>query len=134
MPIHDWSRKPPGLFHHFHQQWAGSICNALNAGRLPEGFYAHLEQQAAGVEPDILTLEREQKAGRSHQPKGVIAVADAPPRTRFVTQASEEDIYAAMPDMPVFLDSATYILVPLEASYVATWETCPEPLRELVTR
>jgi hypothetical protein len=40
MPIHDWSGKPVGLFHHFHQRWAGSICDALNAGRLPKGFYA----------------------------------------------------------------------------------------------
>ena len=58
MPIHDWSRKPVGLFHHFHQQWVGSICNALNAGRLPKGFYALLEQHAAGVIPDVVTLER----------------------------------------------------------------------------
>jgi hypothetical protein len=51
MPIHDWSRKPVGLFHHFHQRWAVSICDALNAGRLPDGFYALLEQHAAGVIP-----------------------------------------------------------------------------------
>ena len=56
MPIHDWSRKPPGLFHHFHQQWAGSICNALNAGSLPQGFYALLDQRAAGVVPDVVTV------------------------------------------------------------------------------
>ena len=98
MPIHDWSRKPAGLFHHFHQQWAGAICDSLNAGRLPEGFYALLEQHSAGVEPDILALEREPRAGRSHTPRGGIAVADAPPPTRFVTQASEEDIYASKAD------------------------------------
>ena len=33
MPIHDWSKGPAGLFHHFHQRWAISICDALNAGR-----------------------------------------------------------------------------------------------------
>jgi hypothetical protein len=242
MPIHDWSRKPAGLFHHFHQRWAVSICDAMNAGSLPEGFYALLEQNAAGVEPDILTLERESRAGKSRDPRGGIAVAVAPPRTRFVTQASEEDSYAAkadriaiynplgdvvavielvspgnknarhairsfvektldflrqgvnvlivdlfppskrdpqgihkaiwdeireepfelpadkqltlvaysagvpkkayvepvavgdpLPDMPVFLDFGTYILAPLETTYVATWQTCPEPLRELIT-
>jgi Protein of unknown function (DUF4058) len=241
MPIHDWARKPAGLFHHFHQQWAGALCNALNAGRLPEGFYALLEQHSAGVEPDILALEREPRAGTGHQPTAGIAVADAPPRTRFVTQASEEDIYAAkadriaiyhplgdvvaiielvspgnkssrhalrsfvektleflsqgvnilivdlfppskrdpqgihrviwdeireepfelppdkqrtlvaysasvpkrayvepvgvgdvLCDMPVFLDSGTYILAPLEPTYIATWQSCPEPLRELI--
>lgn len=241
MPIHDWSRKPIGLFHHFHQRWAVSICDALNADSLPEGFYALLEQYAAGFEPDILTLERKPRAGKSHEPRGGIAVSDAPPKTRFVTQASEEDIYAAkadriavynplgdvvaviervspgnknsrhairsfvdetldflaqrinvlivdlfppnkrdpqgihqvvwdeikdepfelppdkpltlvsysagvpkrayvepvavgdpLPSMPVFLDSATYVLAPLEATYLATWDTCPEPLRELI--
>ena len=75
MPIHDWSRKPPGLFHHFHQRWAVSICDALNAGHLPQGFYALLDQRAAGVVPD-----------------------DAPPKTRFTSQASDEDIYAAKAD------------------------------------
>lgn len=243
MPIHDWSRKPPGLFHHFHQQWAGSICNALNAGSLPQGFYALLDQRAAGVVPDVVTLERESTGGKSHLLRGGIAVADAPPKTRFVSQASDEDVYAAkadriavyhpmgdvvaiieivspgnknsrhairsfvdktvdflgqgihvliidlfppstrdpqgihkviwdeiweepfelpldksltlaaysagvpktsyvqpvavgdsLPDMPVFLDSATYILAPLEPTYLATWETCPQPLRELIAR
>ena len=98
MPIHDWSRKPAGLFHHFHQQWAGSICNALNAGRLPQGFYALLDQRAAGVVPDVVTLEREPRVGEIHVPQGGIAVADAPPRTRFMSQASDEGIYAAKAD------------------------------------
>ena len=31
MPIHDWSHVPAGLFHHFHQHWAVSICDTLNA-------------------------------------------------------------------------------------------------------
>jgi hypothetical protein len=241
MPIHDWSRTPAGLLHHFHQQWAGSICNALNAGRLPQGFYALLDQRAAGVVPDVVTLERDPRVGDLHVPQGGIAVADAPPKTRFMSQASDEGIYAAkadriaiyhpigdiiavieivspgnknsrhairsfiektlelldqgvhvliidlsppsardpqgihkiiwdefreepfdlppdkpltlvaysagmpkrsyvepvgvgdrLPEMAVFLDSATYILAPLEPTYVATWETCPQPMRELI--
>jgi len=242
MPIHDWSRVPAGLFHHFHQQWAGSICNALNAGRLPKGFYALLEQHAAGVIPDVVTLQRGPRPSERRNPPGGIAVAEAPPKTRFVSQASDEDVYAAkadriaiynplgdvvsvielvspgnknsrhsirsfvektldflrqgihtliidlfppsprdsqgihkviwdevreepfelpsdkpltlvaysagvpkkayvepvavgdaLPDMPVFLDSDTYILAPLEMTYLATWATCPEPLRELIS-
>jgi hypothetical protein len=242
MPIHDWSRKPVGLFHHFHQQWVGSICNALNAGRLPQGFYALLEQHAAGVIPDVVTLERGPVSRARLESPGGIAVAKAPPKTRFMSQASDEDIYAAkadriaiynplgdvvaviglvspgnknsrhalrafvektldllrqgvnilivdlfppskrdpqgihkviwdeireepfelppdkpltlvaysagvpkrayvepvavgdaLPEMPVFLDSDTYILSPLEPTYLATWETCPEPMRELIS-
>jgi hypothetical protein len=242
MPIHDWSRKPVRLFHHFHQQWAGSTCNALNASRLPRGFYALLEQHAAGVIPDVVTLERGPRSRERPDSPGGIAVAEAPPKTRFMSQATDEDIYAAkadriavynplgdvvavielvspgnknsrhairsfvektldflrqgvnilivdlfppsrrdpqgihkavwdeiqeepfelppdkpltlvaysagfpkrafvepvavgdpLPEMAVFLDSHTYILAPLEPTYVATWETCPEPLRELIS-
>jgi hypothetical protein len=241
MPIHDWSRVPAGLFHHFHQQWSDAICNSLNAGRIPKGYYALIEQSAAGVYPDVLTLERSPRAGgRRNQPTG-IPVITASPKTRFASQASDEDIYAAkanrvairhplgevvaiieivspgnkssrhalrafmeksldflqhgihlliidlfppgrrdpqgihkvicdeirdesfelplekpltlvaysagvpkkafvepvavgdaLPDMPVFLDPATYILAPLEAAYLATWETCPDEFKEAI--
>jgi hypothetical protein len=242
MPIHDWSGKPVGLFHHFHQQWASSICNALNAGRLPTGFYALLDQRAAGVVPDVVALERGPVSRKRPETPVGIAVAEAPPKTRFMSEASDEDLYAAradriaiynplgdvvamieivspgnknsrhalrsfvektldflrqgvnvlivdlfppskrdpqgihkviwdeireepfelppdkpltlaaysagvpqkayvepvavgdrLPDMPVFLDAHTYILAPLEPTYLATWETCPEPMRELIS-
>ena len=32
----------------------------------------------------------------------------------------------------IFLDPDTYILAPLEASYLATWESCPEEFREAI--
>jgi hypothetical protein len=241
MPIHDWSRVPAGLFHHFHQHWAVSLCAALNAGRMPKGYYALLEQRAAGVVPDVIALERWPAADERPDRVGGIAVADAPPKTRFMTQASDEEVYAAradriavrspfgnvvaiielvspgnksgkhairafvdttldficqgihvlvidlfppgrrdpqgihkviwdevqeepfelpadkpltlvsysagipkkayvepvavgdvMRDMPVFLDAATYVLAPLEETYLATWQSCPEPMRELI--
>ena len=241
MPIHDWSRVPAGLFHHFHQGWTVAICDALNAGRLPKGFYALIEQSTAGVYPNLITLDRGPRAGgRRNGPAG-IAVATVPPKTRFVTQTSDEDGYAAkanriaihhrlgdvvaaieivspgnknsrhslesfvgktldflhqgvhlliidlfppsrrdpqgihqaiwseirdepfelpsdqrltlvaytagavkkayidlvavgepLPDMPLFLDPDTYVLAPLEAAYLAAWETCPEEFREAV--
>jgi hypothetical protein len=37
-----------------------------------------------------------------------------------------------MPDMPLYLDRDLYVKVPLESTYQATWEACPEPIRELV--
>ena len=98
MPIHDWSRKPVGLFHHFDQRWVVSICDALNAGRLPDGFYALLEQHAAGVIPDVVTLERGPRSRRGTDSQGGIAVAEAPPKTRFMSQATDEDMYAAKAD------------------------------------
>jgi hypothetical protein len=242
MPVHDWSRAPAGLFHHFHQQWAGSICNALNAGRMPKGYYALLEQRAAGLIPDVIALEREPASSEFPDRSTGIALAEAPPKTRFTSEASDLEAYAAkadriavyspfgdvvaiielvspgnknsrhairsfvdktleflsqginvliidlfppgrrdpqgihkviwdelqeeeafelpsdkpltmvaysagipkkafvepvavgdtLRDMPVFLDAATYILAPLESTYLATWETCPEQLRELI--
>lgn len=49
MPIHDWTRAPPGYFHHFHQYWSVSLCTALNAGLLPKGLFALVEQQRGGL-------------------------------------------------------------------------------------
>ena len=57
MPIHDWTRVPPGIFHHFHHDWITEIGRALNRGLLPAGYYALGEQTAAGLGPDVLTLQ-----------------------------------------------------------------------------
>jgi hypothetical protein len=57
MPIHDWSRVDPGIFHHFHQQWTVAITNVLNQRLLPREYYALTEQQGGGFEPDVLTLK-----------------------------------------------------------------------------
>lgn len=254
MPVHDWSKAPPGFFHHFHQQWSGAICDGLNDGRLPSGYFALIEQHTVGLVPDVLTLQREADTaaragnGRTHPTGsgaggdggGGLAVADAPPRARFVSRVEEElyvakanrvvvratggrvvavigivspgnkssqhtlrsfvektvdllfqDVnllvvdllppgprdplgihpliwsavreepfalppdkpltlaaYAAgpprtayvepvapgdpLPDMPAFLDAATYVPVPLGPTYEETWSRCPREFRELV--
>lgn len=46
MLIHDWTRVPPGLFRHFHQDWSIEIARELNRGRLPRGLSALVEQQS----------------------------------------------------------------------------------------
>jgi hypothetical protein len=38
----------------------------------------------------------------------------------------------ALPDMPLFLASSLHILVPLEETYLATWEATPEEMRVAV--
>ncbi len=45
MPIHDWTKVPAGLFHHFHQHWTIEIASALNRGRLPKEKDALVEQR-----------------------------------------------------------------------------------------
>jgi hypothetical protein len=242
MPIHDWTRAPSGYFHHFHQRWAGAICDALNAGRLPGGIFALVEQHSEGLVPDVLALEMRPPQERDWSSgRGGVALASEPPKTRFVSRASEDLVYAAranrvaihredetiavieivspgnkssvfalqqfvdksfefiergihllvvdlfpptrrdpegmhpaiwgringepfalpedkqltlasyvagsgktayvdpvavgdrLPDMPIFLDARTYVRVPLEETYEATWKVCPEEFRQRVT-
>src|SRR4051812_4431748 len=95
MPIHDWSRAPVGLFHHFHQTWSVALCDALNGGALPEGYFALIEQSAIGFSPDVLTLRMPDIEEGGEVARGGIAVADAPPRTRFVSRADEAETYTA---------------------------------------
>src|SRR4051794_6575022 len=54
MPIHDWTRVPSGLFHHFHQDWSIEIARTLNRGRLPKGLSALVEQRAGPRESDVM--------------------------------------------------------------------------------
>lgn len=39
-----------------------------------------------------------------------------------------------LPDMPAYLDLDSYVPVPLESTYQSTWLTCPEDMREMVTK
>lgn len=97
MPIHDWTRVGPGIFHHFHHAWIFAISNAMNGGLLPSGYYALAEQLAGGFGPDVLTLDA---PGASALPAsspddtgGGLALATAPPRVRYRAR-SEPDWYA----------------------------------------
>ena len=65
MPMHDWTKVEPTIYHHFHQRWSVAIVDALNAGLLPPGFSALIEQYAAGVVPDVLAVERRRRPRHS---------------------------------------------------------------------
>jgi hypothetical protein len=93
MPIHDWTRIPAGLFHHFHQDWSIEIARELNRGRLPRGLSALVEQRSGTREADVLTIEGTRPPGRfgSECDRGV-ALADLP-TTRIVRRTTKE-IYA----------------------------------------
>lgn len=51
------------------------------------------------------------------------------PKTAFIELCG---VGEALPDMPAYLDLDSYVPVPLEATYQATWATCPEDMREVV--
>lgn len=97
MPIHNWSKVEAGLFHHFHQAWSASLCDALNAGRLPPGYGALIEQAAAGMFPDVLTVSQDldDEEVANGQVDGSLAVAVAPPKVRFSQRAKDLAAYAA---------------------------------------
>ena len=92
MPLHDWSRVPSGLFHHFHQSWSVRIADALNAGRLPQGTVALVEQRSGPREADVLAIEVRPARPRPNAEASGVATLD-PPVVRMV-QRSEKEIYA----------------------------------------
>ena len=86
MPMHNWKRVPATIYHHFHQRWTIAICDALNAGMLPEGYSALVEQYSSGLYPDVLTVQRPSaRPARSRKETMTLA----PPRTRMVVQPRE---------------------------------------------
>jgi hypothetical protein len=95
MAIHDWNRAPAGYFHHFHQAWSVAICRALNAGRLPSGYFAMIERTTFGVVPDVVTMNGSSLPRSPRERRGAVTLTEAPPRTRFVSQSTEEEAYAA---------------------------------------
>lgn len=76
MPIHDWTRVPAGLFHHFHQDWTIELARALNRGRLPKGVAALVEQRFGPREAGVLAIEGH--ASRSESGDGGIATLPPP--------------------------------------------------------
>jgi hypothetical protein len=86
MPVHDWTRVEPGIFHNFHVQWLVRIYDALNEGVLPEDYYALAEQDAGPGLPDVLALRLE----TAPLPTGGTALAQAVPRVWFRDRADRE--------------------------------------------
>src|SRR5437879_5357751 len=94
MPIHDWTRVPAGLFHHFHQDWSIELARTLNRGRLPKGLSALVEQRAGPREADVRTIESRGRAPREGKTDGNGEVVTlAPPVTHIVRRTTKE-IYA----------------------------------------
>lgn len=89
MPIHDWTRVPAGLFHHFHQDWSIELARELNRGRLPSGLSALVEQRAGPREADVLAIESVGDFGPRGVDGGGTATAD-PPATRIVRRTAKE--------------------------------------------
>ena len=83
MPIHDWTRVPSGIFHHFHGMWISELCKSLNAGLLPTRYYALLDP----FPDDTLGIVIAPPKARFHEratPTYMATWADVPRRWRQV--------------------------------------------------
>jgi hypothetical protein len=74
--------------------WIAEISKVLNAHLLPSDCYAMAEQFATDAGPDVLALRARTAGGENGaaDPRGAVAVAMQPPKTRFVVDA-ELDFY-----------------------------------------
>jgi len=93
MPLHDWSRIPAGLFHHFHQDWSIEITRSLNRGRLPRGLSALVEQRAGPKESDVLTIEERSRRRTGANDQDALATTERPV-TQIVRRTTKQ-IYAS---------------------------------------
>ncbi len=63
------------------------------------------------------------------KPLTLASYVAAESKTAYVEVAAVGDV---LPDMPLFLDTKAYIRVPLEQTYQATWNACPEEFKQRV--
>jgi len=63
------------------------------------------------------------------KPLTLAAYVAAEVKTAYVHPIGYSD---TLPDMPAWLDEERYVPVPLEATYQATWQSCPAVMREVV--
>jgi hypothetical protein len=63
------------------------------------------------------------------KPLTVAAYSAGEVKTAYVEPVGVGD---ALPELPIFLDPWTYVPAPLETTYQATWDKCPDALKEVV--
>src|SRR2546430_1829257 len=93
MPMHDWTRVEPGIFHAFHHDWITELARALNRGLLPEVYYALPEQQAAGFGPDVLALQTQPGNGDDGDEAASVktgTILQVRPQTQFMAETEAE--------------------------------------------
>lgn len=91
MPMHNWTKVPPGTYHNFHYRWIAAIMDQLNAGLLPPGCFAMAEQVIGGPEPDVVALKGFEVSDQSiAQSTLVLAVPASKPSTSLVMKAEIE--------------------------------------------
>lgn len=91
MPMHNWTKVPPGTYHNFHYRWIAAIMDQLNAGLLPPGCFAMAEQVIGRPEPDVVALKGFEVSDQSiAQSTLVLAEPASKPSTSLVMKAEIE--------------------------------------------
>jgi len=113
MPIHDWTRVPSGLFHHFHQDWSIEITRCLNRGLLPKGLSALVEQRSGPREADVLAVERRTKSPRpASEDEGAVLTVERPLTT--IVRRTTKEIYAGRANRIVIMHHLGRIVAVIE--------------------
>lgn len=79
MPIHDWTRVDPGLFHAFRLSWVVALSDWLNNGGLPPEYYVLLTERSRSTPDADESVVYAQKADRIaiyREPNHVVAYVD----------------------------------------------------------
>jgi hypothetical protein len=63
------------------------------------------------------------------KPLTLVAYKAGSVKTAYIEPVAVGD---ALPNMPIFLTSDIYVLVPLETTYMTTWSLCPQPMKDLL--
>jgi len=74
-------------------------------------------------------IQEEAFALPEEKPLTVVAYAARPHCTAYVEPVGVGD---RLPELPIFLEPDLYVPAPLEATYQATWDKCPEAVKEAV--
>jgi hypothetical protein len=89
--------------------------------RDPHGLHTLIWDELAGGEVDELSPEK---------PMSLVSYQiTADDRT---ARIEHRGFGEALPDMPIYLTANEFVMVPLEATYLETWRSCPEAMREAV--
>ena len=95
MPIHDWTRVPAGLFHHFHLAWCVEISRVLNRAHLPKSVSALLEKHSQTRVPDPQLIKSRSGLRRgATDTKSKYGIATIEPAKAQIVRSSSKEIYS----------------------------------------
>jgi hypothetical protein len=108
MPVHDWTRVPAGIFHHFRLCWLNPLMRTLNQGGLPSDCYALTSESAlppgcelpALEEPELYALKACSAVIRRTSNHEVIAICE------IVSPGNKR----RQPALRSFVDKAVFLL------------------------